>query len=203
MWAGAEAYLEMWERASGVATRGCSRRHGRLKPTGRGPIRLGADWQTLLRRAGQPQQRDRAWSWCVRGKGNRRAADVAVLSQDGVVELVGSTARQRSARGFVVGEDTAAGDGLRVRRAGDRVYAAVVQDGRVRAVAVTTAAFAKNRKALRRAITRVLTAKASSRPRRFVPATAQADGRMLGRTLTQTGDRQVDQRLALFCSLNL
>jgi hypothetical protein len=50
---------------------------------------------------------------------------------------------------------------------------------------------------------RVLRAKASSRHRRFVPATAQADGRMLGRALAGTGDPATDAKLALYCNLNL
>src|SRR5205807_175232 len=66
-------------------------------------LRLGSDWQALLRRAGQPQQRTRAWTWCANGAPNRTAADVAVLSPGGTVDLVGSTARGRSAPGFSVG----------------------------------------------------------------------------------------------------
>ena len=43
LWDGAEAYLEMWERASGVRT-GCTRSQ----------VRLGATWTSVLRRVGQP-----------------------------------------------------------------------------------------------------------------------------------------------------
>jgi hypothetical protein len=50
---------------------------------------------------------------------------------------------------------------------------------------------------------RVLAARADNQPGRFVPAEAQAKPRMLGRGLAATGDRKIDQRLALYCSLNL
>ena len=202
MWQGAEAYLQMWERASGIESKGCFRRHGRLKASGRGQIRLGDDWQSLLERAGQPQQRNRAWSWCVRGKNNRRAADVAVLSKAGNVQLVGSTANKRFAGGVEVGEP-AVGAGTVVRRKGDRAYVHVVRDGRVRAIAVTTTTLAGNRAALRAAMRRVLSAKASNRKRRFVPSKAQAEGRMLGRSLAGSSNAVVNQRLALYCQLNL
>jgi hypothetical protein len=210
MWGGAEAYLQMWERASGVESRRCAFRQDGLKATGRGPLRLGDDWRAVLRRAGQPQQRDRAWSYCVKGKDNRRRADVAVLSPSGVVELVGSTAVGRNALGAAIGERAAgqrgfraAGTGLRVRRAGSRAYVLATRAGRVRAVAVTSAKLAGDRRALRTAMRRVLTARADNRPRTFVPAPEQAKGRMLGRTLAGTGDRQTDARLALLCNLNL
>ncbi|MCW2992301.1 MAG: hypothetical protein JWM73_2895 [Solirubrobacterales bacterium] len=202
MMAGAEAYLEMWERASGVPSRGCSRRHGRLKPTGRGPIRLGDDWQTLLKAAGQPQQRNRAWSWCVRGKNNRHAADVAVLDKDGVVQLVGATADKRFAKGIEVG-DRAPHPGLTVKRDGNRAYVFAAKSGRVSAIAVTTTRFAARRAALRAAMRQVAGAQADNHPRTFIPNKAQAGGRMLGRAIAGTGNGPTDRRLALFCSLNL
>jgi microsomal dipeptidase-like Zn-dependent dipeptidase len=210
MWAGAEAYLQMWERASGIQSKRCFFRQDGLKRTGRGPIRLGDHWRTVLERAGQPQQRDRAWSWCVKGRDNRRAADVAVLSDAGRVELVGSTARGRNALGAGVGARASAvrrarriGSGLLVRRTGRRAFVYATRAGRIRAVAVSTARLARDRRALRAAVRRVLRARADNRPRTFVPAEAQAKPRMLGRALAASGSRDVDARLALVCSLNL
>src|SRR3954447_21090459 len=87
MWDGAEAYLEMWERADGIRTPRCADSDHPLTARGRGELRLGRGWRTLLRPGGQPQQRTRAWSWCVAGKRNRRAADVGVLSRSGKVQL--------------------------------------------------------------------------------------------------------------------
>jgi hypothetical protein len=208
MWAGAEAYLEMWERTSGIASKGCFVSRDEIKRTGRGPIRLGDGWRKVLERAGQPRQRTRAWSWCVKGKANRRAADVAVLTRSGTVELVGSTARGRSALGAGIGARAAtlrgarrSGPGLLVRRSGNRAFVYATRAGRVRAVAVTTARLAAKRAALRTAMRRVLQAEADNRPRTFVPAEKQPA--MLGRSLAGSGDRAVDAKMALLCSLNL
>jgi hypothetical protein len=210
MWAGAESYLQMWERAVGVEAKRCFFRRDGLKRTGRGPLRLGDHWRTVLRRAGQPQQRDRAWSWCVKGAENRAAADVAVLSEAGRVELVGSTASIRNVHGVRVGQSTRrvrrarrVGGGVLVRRSGSRAFAYATASGRVRAVAVTTARLARDRRALRGAMRRVLRARADNRPGEFVPAEAQGRPRMLGRALAASGDREADARRALYCSLNL
>jgi hypothetical protein len=199
MWNGAEAYLEMWERASGVASPGCERARGKVKARGLGGMRVGDDWQKLLRRAGQPQQRTRAWSWCVKGKSNGGAADVAVLSDGGTVELVGSTARGRSAGGVAVG-DKATGDGVRVR--GDWVYD--VRDGRVRAVAVASNALTEKPKALRAAVARMLRAKATQARPAFVPNTAaKAAAASLNGPLAGTSDPKLNAALAYFCSLQV
>src|SRR3954470_24694818 len=88
MWHGAESYLEMWERASGVPSGGCRTAGSFLNRRGLGPIHLGDSWRTVLTRVGQPQQRGRAWTWCVRGTRNRSAADVAVMTKAGTVDLV-------------------------------------------------------------------------------------------------------------------
>ena len=105
MWNGAEAYLrDVGARRRRSARPAAAPRRGDLRARGRGaaaPRRA-----TGRRCCAAPASRSsatRAWSWCVRGKRNRRAADVAVLSTAGRVELVGSTARGRSAGGIAVG----------------------------------------------------------------------------------------------------
>jgi hypothetical protein len=210
MWQGAEAYLQMWERAVGIESKRCFFHQDGMKRTGRGPIRLGDHWRTVLERAGQPQQRDRAWSWCVKTARNRTRADVAVLDQAGRVELVGSTARGRNALGAAIGERTREirrgrriGGGVVVRRSGRRAFVYSTRAGRIRAVGVTTAKLAGNRRALRSAMRRVLRAKADNRPRGFTPAEAQAKPRMLGRALAASGQRRVDAQRAFLCNLNL
>jgi microsomal dipeptidase-like Zn-dependent dipeptidase len=207
---GAEAYLQMWERAVGVENKRCFFQEGGLTRSGRGPIRLGDDWQTVLERAGQPQQRDRTWSWCVKGPGNTKAADVAVMDTAGKVILVGTTARSRQAqevrigaRGKQVIPGRSIGGGLKLKRSGNRTFVFAVKGGKLRALAITSAKLAGNRKALRSAMRRVLTAKASAAPRKFVPAKAQAKGAMLGRSLAGSADREVNKQLALLCGLNL
>ncbi len=175
---GAEAYLEMWERTEGIPSRGCTRTHS---------LRLGASWTATLRSAGQPQQRDQAMSWCVKGGG----ADVAVLGADGRVTLVGSTARGHSLGGAKVGARMP-GSGLKVR--GRNVYA--LGGGRVRAVAITRL----RGKALRAAVTRVRGAKVSRAKPAYV-ANARASVALTGRSLAATGNPTTDAQLTLLCSL--
>ncbi len=119
------------------------------------------------------------------GKLNHDAADVAELSRAGKVELVGSTARSRTAGGIRVDAPArqvagarSAGGGILYR--GAWVYA--VRGGRVRAVGVASRSLLRSPKALRSAMRRVLTAKATSRRRAFIPNVAQtgARGRITG-----------------------
>jgi hypothetical protein len=147
---GAEAYLQMWERADGIPA-GCRPARARLTRRGLAGVRLGARHAAVLRRAGQPKRRGaRVWRYCV-----DRGRMAASLTPAGRVALVGSTAPGHKARGVATGAKAkrarkgtkAFGRGLRKR--GRTVY--VVRGGRVRGVAVTTA---KSRKAVRRHLRR-------------------------------------------------
>jgi hypothetical protein len=203
MWNGAEAYLEMWERANGVRSPPCARSDGEITSSGFNRLRLGDGWVSVLRRAGQPQTRGLAWSWCVAQRRNRHAADVAVLSPSGRVELVGSTARGRTAHRVSVG-DRAVG-GVHVLRASRRsawVYA--VRNGTVRAVAVASAKLAKRPAALRRAVKRLLAARASQATPTFVPsaATARSAG-LTGNVLAGTSDPRLNAAFAYLCSMQV
>src|SRR6185436_5034538 len=102
-----------------------------------------------------------------------------------------------------VQESRSLGGGLFMQRSGRRAFVYVVRGGRVRAVGVTTTRFAAKRAALRSALRRVLRASADNRPRKFIPAAAQAKGAMLGRSIAGTGNPQTDAALALYCGLNL
>ena len=159
-------------------------------------------WRTLLRSAGQPQARQRAWSWCVKGKGNAGKADVAELSKGGRVELVGSTARGRSVRGTRVGSPSST-SGLRVHRAGKVAYVTYAKGGRVRAVGVATASLARHPRSLRLAFGRLRGVHASQARRIFVPsaATAGTQGRLTGVTLAGTGNPKLDAAIARLCHL--
>src|SRR4051812_6699084 len=211
LWDGAEAYLEMWERADGVPSPPCHEPIGPFTSRGRGPMRLGADWTTLLKTAGQPQQRGRAWSWCMRGRHNGHATDVAVLDDAGTVQLVGSTAHGRSAGGLRVAQRArkarSAGAGVRYRRiarGGAWVYA--VKRGRVVAVAVASRALARSPKALAVAMRRLRAATASATPRTFVPSAAQASARgrvLTGQPLAGTSSARLNAALAYLCRLQL
>jgi microsomal dipeptidase-like Zn-dependent dipeptidase len=206
MWHGAEAYLQMWERASGVPARGCDHLELAITSRGRGGVRLGSAWETVLRSGGQPQQRGRAWSWCVRGKGNARAADVAVFSKAGRVRLYGSTARERRTAAGKIGA-RARGRGVRVvRRTSRSALWRVVRGRRIVAAGVATRGLARKRKALRRAVRRVLRAKAVQAPRTFVPADAQADAATAppsGTPLAGTSDQRLNDALVALCSLQV
>jgi hypothetical protein len=210
MWDGAEAYLEMWERADGIRTPRCADSDHAIKARGIGALRLGSGWLTLLRRAGQPQQRTRAWSWCVAAKPNRDKADVAVLSKSGTVQLVGSTAHFRSAGGISVDARArrvsalrkAGGSSFRFRRTRSGAWVYAVRGGRVRAVAVASRSLARHPKALRTAMKRLLAAKATSRKRKFIPsAQASEAGAPTGKPLAGTSDPKLNAQLTLLCSM--
>jgi hypothetical protein len=200
LWNGAEAYLEMWERANGIRTPACARARGAIGRRGRGALRLGRRWQALLRTAGQPQRRGRAWSYCVRGGG----ADVAELSRRGRVELVGSTARHRRAGGVAVGTGTrdlgaakTVGRGVRTRG----TWAYLIRHGRVAAVATASRSLARHPRALAAAMRRLAHARARATSARFAPGTAAA--RLTGRPLAGTGNARSDAALAMLCQLQV
>jgi microsomal dipeptidase-like Zn-dependent dipeptidase len=161
---GAEAYLQMWERATGIADPGCRGAHLGFTARRLGGVPLGAGIEPLLRSAGQPLTREaRRWAWCVEGddKGtNRHARTVAALTPQGTVGLIASNARTHIAKGVHPGtrarrarlRTRAFGKGVRVRSAatGSRaklVY--VLRSGRVRHVALATGEVARTRASLR------------------------------------------------------
>jgi hypothetical protein len=155
---GAEAYLQAWERVDGIRF-GCKAPHPRLTRRGFGGLRLRSSASQLLRQGGQPKLRgNRAWSWCVRGKPNRRKRAAAALTSRGSVALVGTNAKGAEARRIHVGDSAARvratarklATGLFVRRAGPKArYVYSVRSGHVRAVAVATRAASKNAATLR------------------------------------------------------
>jgi hypothetical protein len=208
MWNGAEAYLQMWERAVGVRALGCRAASGRVTAGGLPRLRLGATWEKLLRTAGQPQQRRRAWSWCVKGARNRRAADVAELSPAGRVELVGSTARGRSAGGVAIGDAASAlggsavpvGGGVVARPSGPATFAYALRGGRVRAVAVAAPELARRPAALRKTMLRAAAARATGDLHRFVP-NPRAGLRVTGTTLAGSNNPRLDRAFVMLCSL--
>ncbi len=69
MFNGAEAYLEMWERAAGVPSTSCLPATDRLTRTGIGPLRVGETSVQALYRAGQPVSRPgTTYRYCVAGR---------------------------------------------------------------------------------------------------------------------------------------
>ena len=98
---GAEAYLQVWERAAGVRGGSCRPRRSAFGPAGLSAIRLGFSPEELLRSAGQPGSRvGRAFRYCVKGAANAGARVAAVFGPDGHVGLIASTARHHTAGGI-------------------------------------------------------------------------------------------------------
>jgi hypothetical protein len=82
---GAEAYLEMWERAIGAPAPAAVPARAKLKARGIGRLRLGDSYVSVLTRFGQPaSRRARVWKWNVSGGGKV----VAVLTPAGNVGLI-------------------------------------------------------------------------------------------------------------------
>jgi hypothetical protein len=107
MFHGAEAYLEMWERASGVAATSCLAPRGALSSTGAGRVALGDGFKTLLYAAGQPSARPAgAYRYCVSGHAGTPVE--AVFGRSGTVTMVLSSVRGYRAGGLKVGASVAA-----------------------------------------------------------------------------------------------
>lgn len=91
MFHGAEAYLEMWERAYGVPAAGCTPASSRLSATGIGALRLGAGVESVLYAGGQPASRPgRSFRYCTIGTAG--LGRVAVFGSDQRVAFVASRA---------------------------------------------------------------------------------------------------------------
>ncbi len=102
MFQGAEAYLEMWERADGVPIASCLPGHATLSATGLGPrLALGDSAEAALFRGGQPKSRPGgSYRWCVRGSGVPAAS---VFNDAGRVALIATAAPLVRAGGLRVG----------------------------------------------------------------------------------------------------
>jgi hypothetical protein len=102
---GAEAYLEMWERAVGVTPRyRCKSRRLRFKRGGLGPVAFGVSAEDELRSAGQPMKRvGRTFSYCVRGGGSVRVRFDRRGMADRISYRVGRRVRVQTRRGARAG----------------------------------------------------------------------------------------------------
>jgi hypothetical protein len=159
---GAEAYLQMWERAEGIKATRC--RNGRAEVTSRGLLGrspLGRRASDLLRRMGQPSSRPGSYyRWCVRR--SKGAVTAAFNRRERAVLVVTTAGRHRSRRvrpGFrsrrLRGQVKKAASGVyvgrrRLRHSARRVY--LVRRGRVVAVGVAARSLVRNRRALAAAL---------------------------------------------------
>ena len=159
---GAEAYLQMWERAEGIrAAHRCGAGGGGFKARRLKRMRLGMTAEQLLKaRRRQPLERGRAWTYCVREPRTARRSPrlMAVFNRRGRVAMIVTTARSHRARRIGVHMRAAklrgarrAGRGIRLRRAGGgNRYVYGLRAGRVSYVGLAARPVARKRKALRR-----------------------------------------------------
>jgi hypothetical protein len=155
---GPEAYLQMWERAVGVAPSSvCRQARLRFGPAGLGLVKIATPAEEVLRGAGQPVRRvGRTWRYCVSG---RTGGSVRVVfTPSGRSGLIVSTAPRHRIGGVGRGS-RAAGlrasvltRGLMSRDAGrgKRYLFGVSADGRVRYAALAAASVARDARELRR-----------------------------------------------------
>ncbi len=155
---GAEAYLQMWERAEGIPSRRCRSPHVNFSRRGLNNVKIGLTPNAQLRRAGQPNRRNgRVWRWCVGGRKNRRAKTLAAFTRSHKVGLIATTGSgHRAARvapGMrsrrLRGKARSIGRGLYVRRAGRGRFVYKVRRGKVRFVALASRGVSKNRRTIR------------------------------------------------------
>ena len=105
MFQGAEAYLEMWERAYGVPATSCRPATESFTSTGLGKrLALGEGTVTALYRAGQPVSRPgRTYRYCVAGRAAQGDAVSAVFNARGRISMIASTAPGDRANGVGTG----------------------------------------------------------------------------------------------------
>ena len=164
---GAEAYLQMWERAEGIHGVDCAgwtdRRIGRRGFGSR--LRLNQRPRQALESAGQPVKRKRVWRWCTAPGNGRQGGDrtevAAVFTKKAKVGLILSSVAKQRAGGVAVGSrlgklrqrgaEKLTGS-LWVQDAGrkGRKFVYRVKGGRVRSVGVASRAVAKKPRTLRR-----------------------------------------------------
>jgi hypothetical protein len=147
MFHGAEAYLEMWERAYGVPLTHALPARARFGARGVGRLRLGTGFQQVLYAAGQPLSRpgsDYLYSVGARGLAS------AIFNRRGRLAVLLSDARRYSAGGVAVGASRsslgrharAAGHGVwlgRTRLRGGARFIYTLSGNRVAAVGVAGA----------------------------------------------------------------
>jgi hypothetical protein len=159
---GPEAYLQMWERATGIDADGCQAAKGKMTTRGMGGVRIGAETKPLVTSAGQPRSRKAGdYAFCVEGANDRRV--VAGLDKRGRVDLVMSSARGHRAGRIRPGDSAAKLRGY-ARRAAPRVfvraasrtraYVFVTRGAKVRYVGVGTRSLTRRPVQLRDALKR-------------------------------------------------
>ncbi len=151
---GAEAYLQMWERARGIEGVQCGGWGERdFTPLGLGDrIRLHANTKPTLRHAGQPEDREVTWTWCANPNDESKRVK-AVFTGGGNVALILSTLGQHAikgagpddSKGKLPADATPVGSGLYTAKAGGGgTYVFVTKGGKVRATGLALRSVASN-----------------------------------------------------------
>jgi hypothetical protein len=151
---GAEAYLQMWERARGIEGVQCGGWGERdFNAHGLGDrIRLHANPKPTLRHAGQPEDRTITWTWCGNPSDESRKVK-AVFTNGGNVALILSTLGQHAIEGAGPGDSgsklpddaTPMGSGLYTAKAsGGSTYVYVTKGGKVTATGLAIRPVASN-----------------------------------------------------------
>jgi hypothetical protein len=156
---GAEAYLQMWERANGIDKVRCGGWRNRdFDAAGLGGrVALGDEAREALERGGQPERRTQAWRWCASADKESKRVH-GVFSDAGEIDLVASTVGANEAAGIGTGDPASKlrsradrlGDGLWSKRAGPGSrYVFGTDGGEVTFAGVATAGAASSAEALR------------------------------------------------------
>jgi hypothetical protein len=141
---GAEAYLEMWERAIGVPAYRPVPARSVFTAKGLYRVKLGLGAEALLRSAGQPAKRGAfVWRWGIQKRLGRGGNVWAVLDSGGTSQMVVTTGREHQALGVNVGDRAVRIPGARVtgkaivyRTTRKATYVFGLRRGRVRYVGV-------------------------------------------------------------------
>ncbi len=206
--AAARPTSECGSARSACPARRVARRTSAFTTRGLGTLRLRARFETTLRRAGQPQGRTRAWTYCVDGA--KGAAGVtAVFTPGGSVGLVASTARGHRIGNVVPGTRSGSLRG-RARRIsptlwvggrGSTRFVYRVVKGRVQTVGVTTRSIAKSRARLT-AYLKLVQRRVPAPPPLVLADKAPTAVGARAQIPALEGRRDVDpQQLVLLCSL--
>src|SRR4051794_33797033 len=144
---GSEAYLEMWERATGVPAYRPVPSRSIFTTKGLFRVKLGVSNEALLRSVGQPEYRGPfVWRWGIQKRPIKNGKVWAVIGADGRATLIASTGLEHQAAGVNVGDDADAiggsphvGRGLElVTQGSTRGYVFGVKDDKVIFTGVTS-----------------------------------------------------------------
>lgn len=156
---GAEAYLETWERAYGVAPESCRPAKAKIGRKGYGELKLKSDAFKILKRGGQPAKRSgEHYLYCVAG--SNAAQMLVAFDAKGHAAVVASDGRKAKAGGVRVGKSARALRGIAKKRGGrggiwvstkrgKSRFVYLVRKGKVRAAGVATKKAAKDERALK------------------------------------------------------